>query len=104
MIVNAVVRIALASAVSFAVVVALDERRTVQVALSGDARRVGLLVVDVTGVAADPATGQAPDQLVERDIDMDGQIDPGGPAGRRCAGGWRHDRRLRRAAPPAPEG
>jgi hypothetical protein len=57
------------------VILALEQLRAVQVAHAGDPWRVRLFVVDVAGVAAHPATGQALDQVLDRDLDGDRPID-----------------------------
>src|SRR5687767_8082562 len=53
----------------------LDERGAVQVAHAGDLGRVRVLVVDVAGVATDPASGQAADELVGGHVDADRPVD-----------------------------
>ena len=60
-----------------AVVLALDERRAVEVAAAGRPRRVRRLVVDVARGLADPAAGQADHEVLGRHVDLEGSVDPG---------------------------
>ena len=74
------------------VVGALDERRAVEVADAVDRGRVRDEVVDVAVGRADPPVGHPPDQVLERDVDVGGAVDP--PAGL--------GQRARRAPRPGP--
>ena len=57
------------------VVGALDELRAIDVAATGYEWPIGVLVVDVPGRGTDPASRQATDELVLRDVDVQGAID-----------------------------
>src|SRR5687768_2209243 len=61
------------------VVLALDERRPVDVAATLDLGRIGGLVVDMAGVATHPASRQSADELVGGHLDVDGAVDPRAP-------------------------
>ena len=63
------------------VVVALDQPGPADVADAGHARRVGRLVVGVAGGLAEPAPGEAQEQLVGGDVDVEGGLDGGPPLG-----------------------
>ena len=57
------------------VVLALDQGRVVEVALARDPGRMAGLVVDMAVGLADPAPGQAPDELGLGDLDLEGDVD-----------------------------
>ena len=58
------------------IVLALDERRPIEVAAPRDLRRVAGLVVDVAVLGADPATGHPADELLGLDLDLERVVDP----------------------------
>ena len=84
------------------VVVALDEVGAVDVADAIDRGRVGDEVVDVAVGGADPAAGHPRDEVLERHVDVAGEVDPPAGLGQRLVEGLGLDLRPREAVEDRP--
>jgi hypothetical protein len=71
----------------FGVVRPMSQRRAVDVADAGDARRVGQEVVDVAVRGADQPIGHPQDEVFDRDVDEHGEVNPLVPIGQRTVEG-----------------